>query len=263
MAIPRLHLVELEDLPWYPCVFRDFATDYLRHMESTFAVHRPMVPVLRDLLRETGETRLVDLCSGGGGPALDVVRDLAAEGVDATLSLTDLYPNLSAFRTAAASAPGRVSFVDESVDARSVDPELPGVRTMFNALHHFRPDDVRAILADAVRAGRPIAVFDIPPRAVWRVTGFQLTPLVVLLATPFIRPFMWKRLFWTYLVPAVPFTCWWDGTVSLLRSYRADELAAFGEEVDPSGTDWRAGELRASGSPGPLPYLIGVPRRRP
>ena len=29
MPIPRLHLVELEDLRWFPTVVRDLATDYL------------------------------------------------------------------------------------------------------------------------------------------------------------------------------------------------------------------------------------------
>lgn len=260
-TLPRLHLVELEDLPWYPPLFRDLATDYLRHMESTFAVHRPIVPVLADLIRETGETRLVDLCSGGGGPAADVARDLAEKGFDVALTLTDLYPNLPAFEASRDAAPERISFVERSVDARDVGPELAGIRTIFNALHHFRPDDVRAVLADAVRARQPIAVFDIASRALWRAIGFQLTPLVVLLVTPFIRPFTWRRLFWTYLIPAVPFTCWWDGTVSLLRSYRVDELEAFGREVDTESTEWRAGELKIPSSPGPIPYLVGVPRR--
>ena len=46
MSIPRLHLFELEDQPWFPAAIRDLATDYLHFMETTFAMHRPVVPLL-------------------------------------------------------------------------------------------------------------------------------------------------------------------------------------------------------------------------
>ena len=39
----------------------------------------------------------------------------------------------------------------------------------------------------------------------------------VLLATPFILPFRWSRLFWTYIVPALPLVLTFDVVVSLLR----------------------------------------------
>ena len=55
------------------------------------------------------------------------------------------------------------------------------------------------------------------------VSMLLLTPLAVGLATPFIRPFRWSRLFWTYVIPLVPLTCWWDGVVSQLRAYTPAE----------------------------------------
>ena len=51
-----------------------------------------------------------------------------------------------------------------------------------------------------------------------------LTPIYLWIATPFIRPFRWRRLFWTYVVPLVPLTCWWDGLVSQFRAYTPSEL---------------------------------------
>jgi hypothetical protein len=35
-----------------------------------------------------------------------------------------------------------------------------GIRTMFTALHHFRPPQARGILEDAARKGSGIAVFE-------------------------------------------------------------------------------------------------------
>jgi hypothetical protein len=46
VALPRLQLFELEDLRWFPSTIRDLATDYLRFMETRFALHKPVVPLI-------------------------------------------------------------------------------------------------------------------------------------------------------------------------------------------------------------------------
>ena len=65
MSIPRWHLFELEDQPWFPAAVRDLATDYLHFMETTFATHRPVVALLAEALRATNSDHVIDLCSGG------------------------------------------------------------------------------------------------------------------------------------------------------------------------------------------------------
>lgn len=52
MPLPRLQLVELEDLTWFPHTIRDLATDYLQFMETRFdlqAGHSPAADVAREL----------------------------------------------------------------------------------------------------------------------------------------------------------------------------------------------------------------------
>ncbi|MDH3731881.1 MAG: class I SAM-dependent methyltransferase [Gemmatimonadota bacterium] len=259
MGLPRLHVFELEDLPWFPATIRDLATDYLRFMSSRLSLHRPMVPLIAGALRESGETRLVDLCSGGGGPVLDIQRELGAEGLDVEVLLTDLYPNVSAFEGAKAAASGRVSYLGEPVDATRVDPRLPGCRTLFNGFHHFAPAEAEKILADAATDRRPIAIFEIPERSLLALVPFLFTPVFVWLTTPLIRPFRWSRLFWTYILPLVPVTCWWDGIVSHLRAYTVPELESLAAKVEVPGYRWRAGRTGLERSPGNVTYLIGVP----
>jgi len=256
--MPRLQLVELEDLPWWPAVVRDLATDFLHFMESRFALHRAVVPLLADALRSTGTSQLVDLCSGGGGPMPDVVAELRSSGIEATAVLTDLYPNVSAFEHAAAGSAGVIRYEAVSVDAQRVPRRLPGFRTIFNAFHHFPPAAATAVLRDAWEARQPIGVFEVPQRSFLLSLPLLLTPLYVWMATPFIRPFRWRRLVWTYLLPLVPFTCWWDGFVSQLRAYEPAELAALTASL-ASGYRWRAGRVPLTGTPGNLTYLLGLP----
>ncbi|MBK8409399.1 MAG: hypothetical protein IPL19_15615 [Sandaracinaceae bacterium] len=98
----RTHLVELEDLPWFPRVLRDGGTAFLAFAERASGHGRMLVGPLEKLLDATGETRLVDLCSGGGGPAATMADELAKRGRAVTVTLTDLYPNVAAFEHVAA-----------------------------------------------------------------------------------------------------------------------------------------------------------------
>jgi hypothetical protein len=249
MPVPRLHLFELEDQPWFPGVLRDLATDYLHFMEAAFSLHRPVVAPLAEALRAAGEDRVVDLCSGGGGPVPALRGDLAAEGLAVTFILTDRFPNLPAFERVAAASGGGVTFVAGSVDAKAVPRDLPGFRTMFNSFHHFSPADAVAVLRDAAASGRSIGVFEVPDRRLAMLLAtLLLIPLMVAAATPFIRPFRWRRLFWTYALPLVPLTCWWDGVVSMLRAYTPEELSRLASQVAGGGRPvplaGRAGDRR-------------------
>ncbi len=257
----RRHLVELEDLPWFPGVIRDLATDYLHFIETRLALHRSIVPLLAEALRRTGATRLIDLCSGGAGPIPLMLSDLANEGVHVSATLTDIYPNVPALERMQALSEGKITFEREPVDARAVPARLTGFRIVFNAFHHFRPVDAVAVLRNAATSEQPIGVFEISQRT-WRtILPILLMPLFVMIATPFMRPFLWRRLFWTYLIPAVPLTCLWDGIVSQLRAYTPAELEDLGATADPTA-EWQAGRRPMGSLPGSVTYLLGYPRTR-
>jgi hypothetical protein len=259
MRIPRLQLFELEDQAWCPRVVRDLATDYLRFIERLFRLHLHALPVLSRALDEAGVDRIVDLCSGGAGPVPELVRELGKDGINVHVTLTDLYPNVAAFAEARRQSDGRIDFIDTSVDARQVPADLEGLRTFFNSFHHFDPRDAVAILTDAAESGQPIAVFEIPERSILMALPLLLTPLIIWATTPFIRPWSWKRLVLTYLVPAVPLICLWDGVVSQLRAYHPEELKALADQTGTTHFVWEAGIHRAPSVPGKITFLLGRP----
>jgi small-conductance mechanosensitive channel len=151
--------------------------------------------------------------------------------------------------------------VAEPVNATQVPAHLGGFRLISNALHHFAPEQARALLADAVAQRRGIAVFEALSRSLLTALGILPSPLIVLATAPFIRPFHWSRLLWTYAVPVVPLACLWDGMISVLRIYSPEELQALVAEVP--GSDeyvWDIGRLRVARAPARITYLIGRPR---
>ena len=262
----RVQLFEWEDQPWLPRVFRDFMTDHLRYTHNQ-AMRQPvnaaMASRVASLLARTQTTQIVDLCAGGGGPVTEIGRILVEEhSVPVKILLTDLFPNVAAFNALEAQSPGRVSARYESTNATDVPSELQGLRTMFAALHHFQPSRVKLILADAVRKRAPIAVFEPLERT------FRMMALVGLLS--FLRGFTHThrvgqlttgRFLLTYVLPLSPAMFAWDGAVSALRMYTADELLELARGVGTSHYEWEAGRFDTPGPFGPMPttYLIGVP----
>jgi hypothetical protein len=234
----RVHLVEIHDLPSCPPSLRDALTDFLAFSEDFVGAYDPVAPLLRRAVERTQARRIVDLCSGAGGPW----RRLG-DRVGVPVVLTDLYPH-----------------GDDvvRVDARSVPAELDGFRTVFTAFHHFRPVEARAILADAVQRRQGIGVFEIARRAPLEIGVVALTWLGTLAAAPFIRPWSWSRLMWTYLPPALPLVGTFDGIVSCLRTYSKPELAELVQGL--GGYDWEIGDFRGAWSPLRGSYLIGVPK---
>jgi hypothetical protein len=217
------------------------------------------VPLLETLLHAGASHRIVDLCSGGGGPWPVLLEKMRARGHTLEVRLTDLAPDRSAFRALHERSQGAISFIETPVDATAVPPELVGVRTIFNGFHHFRPGVARKLLVDAAARGQPIGVFEMMARTPIHVLSAPLILLLVLLVTPLIRPLRWGRLFWTYLVPVLPLIIMWDGLVSALRVYSTAELEQLVAGIDAPGYQWTIGTV-VSG-PVKLPYLLGIPRQ--
>ncbi|RKG81090.1 hypothetical protein [Corallococcus terminator] len=256
--LPRLHLFELMDQPWYPRAVRNLSTDYLHTVSTRLGVFDAAVDVLARGLRASGGDTLVDLGSGGQGPVPRLRRLLEARhGLETRAVLTDLYPNAEA---AGRAREAGTDYLSQPVDARRVPPELRGMRTLFNALHHFRPEEVREVLEDAQRRGEAIAAFEVVHRTPGAVLGTLLVPLLVLAFTPLIRPLTPLRLLLTYAVPVAPLALAWDGLVSTLRAHRPEELKAITRTLQRPDYAWEVGEVREKGK-GAVTYVLGTPVR--
>jgi len=260
----RLHLFELHDLSVFPTVWRDLLTDYLSFFAATFKPYAPVAPILADGLQNAVTGRIVDLCSGAGQPVLSLVRPLQETGVnDLEIILTDKYPNVSAWTDLERDLGAEISFESEPVDAADVPDRLTGFRTLFTSFHHFSPQEARTVLSDAVEKRQGIGIFEYTERNwfIWALPVL-LIPVFVWLCTPLIRPFRWRRLFWTYLLPVVPIVAMWDGFVSCLRTFSTTELHALVEDLPDPPYRWDIGRVRSIGF-SRVTFAVGVPLRAP
>ena len=252
--LKRRQLIEIHEQPWCPPSLRDGVTDAVGFYTS---VGRPFDVIreqLMEAIRESGADQVVDLGSGAGGPWRALASGL--EGTGVSVVLTDLHPNTEAFRRARRGRNGRIRTHPNPVDARSVPGALEGFRTLFTSFHHFRPEEARRVIEDAVQRGRGIGVFEAQERSLAAILFFLLYIPLTFLAVPLIRPFRWSRLFWTYAVPALPLVVTFDAIVSCLRTYTPEELQEMAEDA---GTEPRAGQTRAKWLPLWVTFLIAFP----
>jgi hypothetical protein len=261
MSMRRMQLIEFHDQPWFPGFLRDQVTDVLQLILQLGNFYQPIVGRLRRVVENARAHQILDLCSGAGGPWLYKDFD-RQDSSSVPVCLTDKYPNASAFTRAQIASRNRILFHAAPVNATEVPPELDGFRTIFTSFHHFPSREAQAILLDAVNRQQGIAIFEVPGRHILTIVLTLLVPVAGLLVTPFLRPFRWSRLLFTYVIPVVPLVLWFDGIVSCLRVYPPPELAELTERLSfakESKYQWDIGEERAGLLP--ITYLIGYPTR--
>ena len=256
----RIHAFEFEDQAWFPALIREYMTDFLSHIGGWSKIpYQPFTERLAEAVQRTGDRRVVDLCSGGGGPALVIASDLRERlARPVGVVLTDLYPTSSRLERRA-TFPSWVELEPRPIDAQDVPEALDGFRLICNGFHHLKPEQGRACLQDAVAKRRGVALIELTQRSALSVLQIAFGTATQLVLTPFIKPFRWSRLFYTYALPIVPLCTLWDGIVSCLRVYDPEELRDLIADLPASDYRWEYGRLRVPQMPTSLTYLIGTP----
>lgn len=125
------------------------------------------------------------------------------------------------------------------------------------SFHHFKPKDTKLILQNAVDTNNSIVILEGQERSFRSFFTLLFIFIPVLLLTPFIKPFSLKRLFFTYIIPIVPFFITWDGLVSSLRTYSVKEMNSLVKSIENHNSfDWKMGKIKSF--PSNITYLIGT-----
>jgi hypothetical protein len=259
----RMHLIEIHDQTWFPRFLRDYVTEALQVIFNVGSLYIPIVSRLQKALKDARVQRVLDLGSGAGGPWLWLCQLVEPEGYrPIDIWLTDRYPPARTCDLERIDSRNRIHFHPAPVDAMDAPADLNGFRTLFTSFHHFRPQEARAILQDAVNKREGIGIFEVPRRCFLTMLLVFAMPVADLILVPFIRPFQWSRLIWNYVIPVIPIVLWFDGIVSCMRTYSTRELGEPIAGLPANNYRWDIGEEKGSLFPVPVTYLIGFPNPR-
>lgn len=234
-------MFEWEDKTWFPEFLRNMQTDFIGWLVVRFGIYRSIQTEFSTAVELAGANKWTDLASGNGWPALGLLKELRKEDskwADFQLHLTDLFPRKFD------SLPEHVSSADFSVDALKWDTEQSDIRTVFNAYHHFDEQQKAKLIQQHAKKGL-FVVEVLQPTLLVLIKIIFTTTIGQLLLTPFVKPFSWTRLFFTYILPVNLFTITWDGVVSVLKSKHIHEMTLHAKQHLPEGC------LIQSGTKGP------------
>jgi hypothetical protein len=197
---------ELEDQSWFPDSLRNFQTEYIGYVVTRFNIYGPFIKIFQE--KKAG--LMYDLCSGCGQPALSIFKQ--SKNFQ-KLSLSDKFPY------AFGSEYPDVEYIKESKDVLNMDFEAGKTYTMFNAFHHFSEDEQRTICLKIREANASAYFVEILFPSLLHLSKILIATTVgVLILSPFIKPFSWKRILFTYIIPVNILTISIDGIISVLKS---------------------------------------------
>lgn len=199
---------ELEDYSWFPSVLRNFQTEFIGFVVARFKVYDIFIRHLQHLsLPPQPQT---DLCSGSGEPAISIFRK---SNCFTQLSLSDKFPPPVGFHDS------HITYNQVSTDVLDMEYHPGTCYTLFNSFHHFRDEEKLKIVYNIRDSGSSAFIAEILTPDIFCLLKVILsTTAGCLLLTPFIRPFSFRRLLLTYIIPVNILTITFDGIVSVLKS---------------------------------------------
>ena len=204
--------------------------------------------------------------------------DEAEEVAGIDFILTDIHPHLSAW-SSASKCSDNMRFVPSSVDAANAPRNLLALagtpsygntiskdrrkkvfRLFSLAFHHFDDPLAVQILRNTLETSDGFAIFELQARdADSLFTILMMWPLL-LAGSWYWFWGQWTHLFYTYVIPVVPFVIVFDGLVSCLRTRRDGEvmdlIRATGKSVD--GWRFERGSVMHTWPTGRMGYFIGI-----
>jgi hypothetical protein len=202
-------LKELEDYTWFPPLFRRYQLEFIGSLVNWLKIYKPLVPILLKLKSVTDIQKVIDLCSGSGGPAIFMQQQI---GNSYSTVLTDKFPPPFAKQPS-------VTYLNESVDVLHINPEPDTLYSMYNAFHHFTSVEQLQIIEKVIQSQSSIMIVEIlTPSINSYLSVFLSGTILQWITAAFVKPFSFKRLVFTYIIPINIFTVVYDGLISVLRS---------------------------------------------
>ncbi|RDL37105.1 Uncharacterized protein BP5553_04538 [Venustampulla echinocandica] len=187
--------------------------------------------------------------------------------------LTDIHPHIPDW-TIAAKRSEHLSFVSEPVDAANAPANLNGhdgqkIFRLYNlAFHHFDDKLGSDILRNTIETADGFGhvteilcrVFELQERTVSSLLTIFAMGLLMFLITPF---YFWRspgHLFFTYIIPVIPFVLVFDGYVSSLRTRSAEEVQALMKACGAPSDGWvvKSGHEQHTWPTGYMTWIIGI-----
>lgn len=221
----RKQIKQLINTTWYPKLLKQLTAEFLSWFVLKVNASKPFIPVIDKVLYETEQKSIINI-DFGLGAGLDVVKQF----LDKNIKITS-YP-YSEFNTSKL-----------------------GVYLFVNSFHQLSVNQAKNTLKRICESGNPVVVLEGNNDSLWQIVGMTFfVPMSVIFSAPFVKPFRFSRVIFTYFVPILPFTIVIDGCIALLKLYNPSDLNELVKEL--KHYNWHT-EKKDNGRGGKIIYLTG------
>lgn len=233
LILPRMQLAEFCDQPWLRGWLRESYMDGLSLLFRLSGLYGKVARSFAGWAARTNAAQILDLASGAGGPAGLLLRAAQEHSLRLPkLVLSDLFPQRESWEQLRKNyGEEQITFIETPFDATSSQTDPYRVRAIFAAFHHLPPQVARSVLRSFTKNGDAFFIMEVMTRNYLHVVTqvLLLLPLTLLLAVCMLQ-YVGRRSFRQILVctifPLVPLMIVIDGVVSVLRTYRREEIEA-------------------------------------
>jgi hypothetical protein len=254
MEVPRLHIREIEDMEQVPKFLRHGIVRNVSFAVEFAGVYDELAEVFVEFLGKLKNNTLLDLASGYGGPVTTMLHAVKKRGIEPPrFVLSDFNPNIERFRFLSIED-SNISYFGGRVDAMDPQKEIRKYpRTMFDAIHHFTPENAGKILKNASEHSEGIFIAESTDRALYQVPRAGIGCFLASLISPFfMQPFSVKETVFTWAIPVIPLITAHDGAVSTFKRYTREEMWNIIDSAGKNDFVWEVGELKRG-----VTYLVG------
>lgn len=223
----RKQAPQITNASWFPnfltrCVY-EFMTWFVNKVDAA----KPFIPVIEEGLQHADRIVVINKRCGAGFETVDQLIDDRIK---------------------------RIFVYTENFNASE-----EGLYLSVNSFHQFSVDEAKDLLKQISQNKQPIVIVEGNNDSLWQVFGMTvIVPLTVLLTAPFVKPFRFERIIFTYIIPVLPFVTFFDGFMALFKLYAPKDLDELTASIQSKGYYWRSGKLD-NGRGGKIIYLIGYP----
>lgn len=223
-----LNIKELEDYAWFPAILRKYQMELIGMTVSYFGFYHTIANQINADLNTSDLKSITDLCSGSGLPGIYVHRKLQMPEVQTLL--TDKYPQQIITEDG-------VTYSTNSFDINDLNPDSGTYYTMYNAFHHLPENEQKSLIQKVLSTKSQLMIVEIVQPGLLNIIKVTMaSTLGVWFLCPKIRPFEWKRLFYTYILPVNILTVLIDGYISVLKSKSIKDYSLQLEAIFPTQT---------------------------
>lgn len=223
----RRHTPQFINQSWFPTFLKQCIFEFMTWFVGKVKAAVPFLPVIEEGLTRTSKRQIINIDSQSGA-GFETLEPLLEKDI-----------------------------VIQKTDVKNIQTTHKGLYVSVNAFHQLTPVEAKALLTTIAKSGNPVAIVEGNNDSLWQVVGMTIfVPLTVLLTAPFVKPFRFSRIIFTYLIPILPIVTLIDGFLALFKLYAPVDLEELTASIAIENYHWRSGKMD-NGRGGKIIYLLG------